>query len=89
MGDDQSGAACNTDDQRWAWHGQPQANQAAGNRMTDRQKSLPEHLRERGVAVIRPKGQNSSRVRGRRREESVREGWGLEGRGGACQEAGS
>lgn len=34
-------------------------------KQNDRQRSLPEHLRERGVAVIRPKGQNGSWVRGR------------------------
>lgn len=39
---------------------------------TVRQRNLPEDLRERGVAVIRPKGQNSSRVRGGW-EESVTE----------------
>lgn len=39
---------------------------------TVRQRNLPEDLRERGVAVVRPKGQNSSRVRGGW-EESVTE----------------
>lgn len=34
-------------------------------KQNDRQRSLPEHLRERGVAVIRPKGQNGCWVRGR------------------------
>lgn len=48
----------------------------SGNRRkhmkTVRQRDLPEDLRERGVAVIRPEGQNSSRVRGGL-EESVTE----------------
>lgn len=60
------------------------AGQPGNRKQNDRQRSLPEHLRERGVAVIRPIGQNSSWVRGRW-EESVED---REGGGGAFQEAG-
>lgn len=76
--------ACSRRDHTW-W-GCDQAGQPDNREQNDRQRSLPEHLRERGVAVIRPIGQNSSWVRGRW-EESVedREGG---GRGGAFQGAG-
>lgn len=60
------------------------AGQPGNRKQNDRQRSLPEHLRERGVAVIRPIGQNSSWVRGRW-EESVED---REGGGGAFQGAG-
>ncbi len=64
--------------------GRGRAGQPGNRKQNDRQRSLPEHLRERGVAVIRPIGQNSSWVRGRW-EESVED---REGGGGAFQEAG-
>ncbi len=69
------------DHTRW---GRGRAGQPGNRKQNDRQRSLPEHLRERGVAVIRPIGQNSSWVRGRW-EESVED---REGGGGAFQEAG-
>lgn len=45
-------------------NGLTHTDQATGKKKkTVRQRNLPEDLRERGVAVIRPEGQNSSRVR--------------------------
>lgn len=74
--------ACSRRDHTW-W-GCGRAGQPGNRKQNDRQRSLPEHLRERGVAVIRPIGQNSSWVRGRW-EESVED---REGGGGAFQGAG-
>lgn len=67
-------ACSHHDHTRW---GRGQAGQSGNRKQNDRQRSLPEHLRERGVAVIRPIGQNGSWVRGRW-EKSVedREGGG-------------